>query len=311
MVTMAKVWRLSDSFHGLPRVENFVLTEEELPSLSSKGNVIKWGLNSEPSYVLIGAVYLSLDPYFRVFSSGKNLPGEQVGRVLDSKSAEYPVGSLVCVHAGWRSHSVINVTKPRSYGTKVVKIVDVSGVSPSLWLGAAGMPGVTAFMAFHNKCHPKPGEVIVVSSAAGAVGSVVGQLAKLKGLTVIGIAGSNEKCQYIKDLGFDHAINYKMDDISSSLDTASPSGVDIYFDNVGGNISNTVNSKMKSHGRVLDCGSISTYNDDSASQEVRWELIELIKQGKLKTKEHVTEGFENMPAAFISLFNFGKALVKV
>ncbi|XP_055883737.1 prostaglandin reductase 1-like isoform X2 [Biomphalaria glabrata] len=202
MVTMAKVWRLSDSFHGLPRVENFVLTEEELPSLSSKD-------------VLIGAVYLSLDPYFRVFSSGKNLPGEQVGRVLDSKSAEYPVGSLVCVHAGWRSHSVINVTKPRSYGTKVVKIVDVSGVSPSLWLGAAGMPGVTAFMAFHNKCHPKPGEVIVVSSAAGAVGSVVGQLAKLK---------------------------------------------------VGGNISNTVNSKMKSHGRVLDCGSISTYNDDSASQ---------------------------------------------
>uniref|UniRef100_A0A2C9M3K2 15-oxoprostaglandin 13-reductase n=1 Tax=Biomphalaria glabrata TaxID=6526 RepID=A0A2C9M3K2_BIOGL len=128
MVTMAKVWRLSDSFHGLPRVENFVLTEEELPSLSSKD-------------ILIGAVYLSLDPYFRVFSSGKNLPGEQVGRVLDSKSAEYPVGSLVCVHAGWRSHSVINVTKPRSYGTKVVKIVDVSGVSPSLWLGAAGMPG--------------------------------------------------------------------------------------------------------------------------------------------------------------------------
>ncbi|KAK0044270.1 prostaglandin reductase 1 [Biomphalaria pfeifferi] len=306
MVTMAKVWRLSDSFHGLPRVETFVLTEEELPSLSSKDS------NSSLD-ILIGAVYLSLDPYFRVFSSGKNLPGEQVGRrlniflvsvlcentqpvstVLDSKSAEYPVGSLVCVHAGWRSHSVINVTKPRSYGTKVVNVVDVSGVSPSLWLGAAGMPGVTAFMAFHNKC--------------------LSSILYSRGLTVIGIAGSNEKCQYIKDLGFDHAINYKTNDISSSLDTASPSGIDIYFDNVGGNISNTVNSKMKSHGRVLDCGSISTYNDDSASQEVRRELIELIKQGKLKTKEHVTEGFENMPAAFFSLFtgaNFGKALMKV
>ncbi|KAH9508072.1 Prostaglandin reductase 1 [Bulinus truncatus] len=256
-------------------------------------------------------------------------------RVLESKAADYPVGSLVCVHAGWRSHSIIDVRKSRSYGTKVVKVEEVPGVPPSLWLGAAGMPGVTAFMAFYNKCWPKSGEVIVVSSAAGAVGSV--------GLTVIGVAGSAEKCSYLKNLGFDHAIHYKTDDISAALDRASPTGVDIYFDNVGGEISEIVLSKMKPHGRVLICGSVSTYNTEDKTkgrslktprpgksvttesfaiftpenlshfEEVRWKLISLIKEGKLKTKEHVTEGFENMPVAFIGLFtgaNFGKALVK-
>ncbi|CAL1541428.1 unnamed protein product, partial [Lymnaea stagnalis] len=143
-----------------------------------------------------------------------DLPGEQVARVIESKAKDFPVGSLVCVHAGWRSHTVIDVTQPRIFGTGVDLFHEVPGISPSLWLGAVGMPGVTAYLSFLERCEPKSGEVIVVTAASGAVGAIVGQLAKTCGLTVIGIAGSKDKCEYIKSLGFDYAINYKEDNIS-------------------------------------------------------------------------------------------------
>ncbi|XP_059157562.1 prostaglandin reductase 1-like [Physella acuta] len=330
-MTVAQVWSLKNSFNGTPKIDDFHLTEETLPELKD-------------NEILAEALYLSIDPYFRLLaSSSQPLPGEQVARVLASKSPNFPVGSLVCVHAGWRSHTVLNVSECRSFDTKVEVIEEVQGLSPSLWLGTVGMTGVTAYLGFVERCEPKSGETIVITAAAGAVGSVVGQLAKLQGLRVIGLAGSREKCEYLRSLGFDHAINYKVEDISQALDTAAPDGVDIYFDNVGGNISDIVYSKLRSHGRVLICGLISTYNTGAEKGKlwyndilfkqlkvqgffiftpenlaqfprVRKELISLITQGKIKTKEHVREGFKNMPAAFLELFtgeNVGKIIVKV
>lgn len=326
-MTKAQVWKLKTAFDGIPKPENFELIEEDLPPLKD-------------NEILVQAVYLSVDPYFRIFTGQNgNLPGEQVAKIIESKAAGFPVGSLLCVHAGWRSHTVVNVTQSR----KLELIQEVPGLSSSLWLGAAGMPGVTAYLSFLDKCDPKSGEIIVVTAASGAVGATVGQLAKNLGLTVIGIAGSKDKCEYIKTLGFDYAINYKEDNISEALDKAAPKGVDIYYDNVGGAIADTVISKLRNHGRVLICGLISTYNNTSDDKGKIWgkdilfkqlkiqgfivsdpenspkyatarkELISFIQKGKLKAKEHVTEGFKNMPAAFIELFtgaNFGKAIVK-
>ncbi|CAL1541432.1 unnamed protein product [Lymnaea stagnalis] len=326
-MTKAQVWKLKTAFDGIPKPENFELIEEDLPRLKD-------------NQILVQAVYLSVDPYFRIFvGSDGDLPGEQVAKIIKSNAPDYPVGSLVCVHAGWRSHTVVNVTKSR----RLELIREVPGLSPSLWLGTAGMPGVTAYVSFFDKCAPKSGEVIVVTAASGAVGATVGQLAKNLGLTVIGIAGSKDKCEYIKSLGFDYAINYKEDNISDALDKAAPNGVDIYYDNVGGAIADTVFGKLRSHGRVLICGLISTYNNTTEETGRNWskdilfkqlkiqgfivsdpehssrfstarnELISLLRQGKVKAKEHVTEGFTKMPAAFIELFtgaNFGKAIVK-
>ncbi|CAL1541431.1 unnamed protein product [Lymnaea stagnalis] len=326
----AQVWKLKTDFDGIPKEEDFELVEEDL--LSLKDNEI-----------LVQAVYLSLNPYFRVVASvQKDLPGEQVAKIIESKATDFPVGSLVCVHAGWRSHTVVDVTLARGSGNSVELIQEVPELSLSLWLGAAGMPGVTAYLSFLEKCDPKSGEVIVVTAASGAVGATVGQLAKNLGLTVIGIAGSKDKCEYIKSLGFDYAINYKEDNMSDALDKAAPNGVDIYYDNVGGTIADTVYGKLRDHGRVLICGLISNYNTSEEkgknwSKDIlfkklkiqgfivydpanlakfsttRNELISLLLQGKVKAKEHVTEGFTKMPAAFIELFtgaNFGKAIVK-
>ncbi|CAG5125817.1 unnamed protein product [Candidula unifasciata] len=328
-MTTAKVWSVKRPYNGEPTLDDFVLTEEVLPPLKE-------------GEILIEALYLSLDPYYRLFPVQDGLPGEQVARIIESKAPGFEKDDLVCAHAGWRSQSVINVNRPLRFGIKVEKIEEVTGLSPSLWIGAIGMPGVTAYMSFMERCDPKEGEVIVVSAASGAVGSVVGQLAKLKGLKVVGLVGSEEKCRYIKEIGFDQAINYKEENISAALDSIAPNGVDIFFDSVGGYISDIMYGKLRDKGRVLLCGQISAYNQPQPKvtnwsmtivrkelevkgfyifspvnvpefPRVRQALIPLFQQGKLKAKEHVTKGFENMPKAFIELFsgsNFGKAVVK-
>ncbi|KAK0044273.1 prostaglandin reductase 1 [Biomphalaria pfeifferi] len=277
-MTTAKVWKQTNAFDGVPKLNDFILEEEILPDL-------------QKNEILVEALYLSLDPYFRLLASpDQSLPGEQVARVLQSKSPEYPVGSLVCAHLGWRSHTVVNVKTPRVFGTTVDLINEVPGLSPSLWLGTVGMPGVTAYLSFFEHCDPKPGEVLVVTAASGAVGSIVGQLAKHKGLTVIGLAGSNEKCDYIKGLGFDHAINYKTEDISKALDLVAPSGVDIYFDNVGGEIADIVYGKLRDYGRVLICGLISDYNKspkEFEKGEQYWAIVSLrICPASLENYDH-------------------------
>uniref|UniRef100_A0A0B7AY65 15-oxoprostaglandin 13-reductase n=2 Tax=Arion vulgaris TaxID=1028688 RepID=A0A0B7AY65_9EUPU len=325
----AKVWSGRRQYEGLPKLDDFVLKEEVLPPLKD-------------GEILIEALYLSLDPYYRLFPVKDGLPGEQVARIIESKAPGFPKGALVCAHVGWRSKSVIDVNKPLGLGIKVELIDEVPGLSPSLWIGAIGMPGVTAYMSFLERLNPKKGEVIVVSAASGAVGSIVGQLAKTQGLVVIGLAGSEDKCKFIEEIGFDHAINYKKENIASALDKYAPNGIDIFYDNVGGEIRDTVYSKLREKGRVLVCGQISAYNEpqdkvanwympivrkeleikgfyifgDKNVKEfprVRKALVPLFKQNKLKAKEHITNGFENMPKAFIELFtgsNFGKAVVK-
>lgn len=213
----------------------------------------------------------------------------------------------------------------------------------SLGLGHLGMPGNTAYFGFLEICKPKEGEVVVVSGAAGAVGSLVGQIAKIKGCKVIGIAGSDDKCAWLtNEIGFDHAINYKTESIGDVLKQYAPDGVDCYFDNVGGEMSSTIIGAMNLYGRVSVCGSISAYNEDKMPKASilqpsivfrqlkvegfivwrwtdRWmealtQLAKWVGSGQITAREHVTEGFDNLLDAFVGMLNgenTGKAVVKV
>lgn len=221
-------------------------------------------------------------------------------------------------------------------------LLDYGDLPYSLAVGALGMPGNSAYYGFLDLCKPKAGEVVVISAAAGAVGSLVGQIAKIKGCKVIGFAGTDEKCKWLEsELGFDKAINYKGKDIENELKAAAPDGVDCYFDNVGGKLSYMIIDQMRQFGRISICGAISSYNDEQVMvpsfstfhrrnlrmegfMNYRWisqwmdegmfEVLQWLKEGKIKYHETVTEGFENTPKAFIEMMqgkNFGKSIVKV
>lgn len=264
-------------------------------------------------------------------------------RVLESKHPKFPKDAIVCGSFGWRTHTIFN---PDTEKTSIPAYVLPSfGKLPiSLALGHLGMPGNTAYFGFLDICKPKAGEVVVVTGAAGAVGSIVGQIAKLKGCKVIGVAGSDEKCKWLEEeLGFDHTINYKTANIKDELKKAAPDGVDCYFDNVGGTISSTIINQMRDFGRISVCGSISSYNTPASewpkvpilqpafifkqltmqgflvwSYNARMfegitNLKNWIEEGKLKYRETTTDGFDNMPQAFIDMLegkNTGKAIVK-
>lgn len=262
-------------------------------------------------------------------------------RVVQSKANDFPVGSIIYGHFGWRTHTIVN-TLAKNADLFAPYILPAFGELPaSLGLGVLGMTGNTAYFGFLRICQPKSGDIVVVSGAAGAVGSVVGQIAKIKGCTVIGIAGTDEKCKWLTGhLGFDHAINYKTADIAVSLKSYAPDGVDCYFDNVGGRISSIVLSQMKLFGRIAVCGGISAYNSTGetlvpavqnlfiAKQlsmqgfvvtryadvwlEGLSELTKWVQEGRIKYHETVTEGFENMPKALVGMLrgeNIGKAIV--
>lgn len=219
---------------------------------------------------------------------------------------------------------------------------DFGNESLSMALGALGMPGNTAYFGFLEICKPKKGETVVVTGAAGAVGSLVGQIAKLKGCKVIGFAGSDEKCRWLEnELGFDKVINYKNGDMDKALREAAPEGVDCFFENVGGELGSIILHQMNLYGRISVCGGISGYNDQKVlvpSPQIainmnqlevigfvvhrwvdRWfegieEMLQWIQEGKIKCHETVTQGFENMPKAFIEMMrgkNTGKAVVQV
>lgn len=263
--------------------------------------------------------------------------------MLESKNPDYPEGAYLYGHFGWRTHFIYDPSQDQEL-LRTYLLPDFGDLPLSLALGALGMPGNTAYFGFLELCEPKLGETLVVSTAAGAVGSLVGQIGKLKGLRVIGITGSQEKCDWIvKDLGFDAAINYKIDNIEEKLKEFAPNGIDCYFDNVGGEMSSTVINQMNVFGRISVCGSITVYNADPSDYPklpilqptfvfkqlrmegfivARWndrwmegitEMYGWIKDGKIKYRETITEGFENMPAAFIELLrgrNIGKAVIK-
>lgn len=225
----------------------------------------------------------------------------------------------------------------------VYTLPEFGALPSSLALGTLGMPGNTAYFGFLDICKPKTGEVVAVSAAGGAVGSLVGQIAKLKGCKVIGFAGSDEKCKWLeKELGFDKVINYKRDNVEQLIKEAAPDGIDCYFDNVGGMLSYHIIEQMRDYGRISWCGAISTYNgnfemvpsfgtfhrrrlvmegfqvSDSRFTD-RWmegiqSMLKWVQEGKIKYHETVTDGFENMPKAFIEMLrgdSIGKAVVKV
>ncbi|XP_008321475.1 prostaglandin reductase 1-like [Cynoglossus semilaevis] len=326
----AKTWILSKYFDGFPKPSNFELKVEEVPE-------------PKDGELILEAVFLSVDPYMRPFSKfrlkeGEVMIGTQVAKVVQSKNPAFPVGSHVVGRGGWRSHSL-------SDGSDLVPIMAdwPQGVSMSLALGTIGMPGLTALYGIEEVLALKEGETLLVNAAAGAVGSVVGQIAKIKGCKVVGSAGSDEKVAFLKELGFDEAFNYKtVGSLEETLKRASPDGYDCYFDNVGGQFSDVALQQMKHFGRIAVCGSISVYNDTTPQtgpyqqltiimkelkmegfMQSRWgnkhpeslrRLMGWVKEGKLLSREHITRGIENMPAAFMGMFrgeNIGKAIVAV
>lgn len=318
---------------GLPTEANFKTEQVDVPPIKE-------------GEVLLEGMYYSVDPYMRgrmndsksyvpPFEVGKAISGGVVARVKESKSKELKVDDIVTGNLPWRKRIVTS-------GEGIQKI-DTEIAPASYYLGILGMTGLTAYFGLMYIGKPKAGETVVVSGAAGAVGSVVGQLARLSGCYVVGIAGSDEKTDSIKnEFGFDDAINYKTTkDMKKVIKEACPKGVDIYFDNVGGQISDAVISNINFHSRIVLCGQISLYNatevpmgprlqpmlltrsvlmqgfivsnyqkdfPDGIRQLARW-----LKAGKLEYKETIVEGFDQLPEAFLGLFkgdNIGKMVVK-
>ncbi|KAM9501503.1 prostaglandin reductase 1 [Clarias gariepinus] len=329
-MVQAKTWILKKHFEGFPKDGDFELKLEQLPE-------------PKDGEVLVEAVFLSVDPYMRPYSGIRMKPGDvmigtQVAKVIQSKNSAFPEGSHVVADCGWRTHTVSD-----GAGFTLVLRDWPQDVPLSLALGGIGMPGLTALYGVEEVLDIKPGETVLVNAAAGAVGSIVGQIAKLKGCKVVGSAGSEAKVAYLKELGFDHAFNYKtVPSLEEALKQASPEGYECYFENVGGRFFTVALSQMKQYGRIAVCGGISHYNDkepqtgpyphlDMIFKELRmqgfmvwsWKhkneeslkrLLTWLKEGKLKCREHVTVGFENMPAAFMGMLqgeNIGKAIVKI
>ena len=320
--------------NGLPNENNFEITEAIVLDLK-KGEL------------LLKALYISVDPYMRgrmsdaksyapPFEVGKPIYGGVVSRVIESKDDGFISGDTVLGNLNWQELQTVSASS--------VTKIEESKAPLSYHLGILGMPGLTAYFGLLEIGKPKQGETVVVSGAAGAVGTVVCQIAKLKGCRVVGIAGSDDKLSYLKDkLGVDEVINYHTTgDMSKAIADACPDGVDIYYDNVGGEISDAVISHLNKYSRVVICGQISLYNatdmptgprlqplllkrsvlmqgfivSDFADRitEGSSQLNEWVSEGKLKFEETIVDGFEKLPETFIGLFegkNIGKYLVRV
>ena len=295
--------------------------------------------------VLRRTIYLSLDPYMRGRMSdaasyatpvkiGDVMCGHTVSEVVDSRNPDFSKGEFVTGYDGWQAYGLSSGKELRKLDPKLVPI--------STAIGVLGMPGMTAFVGLMDIGQPKPGETVVVSAASGAVGAVVGQLAKVKGCRAVGIAGSPDKCKYVVDeLGFDACINYKTDDLVPALKAACPAGVDIYFENVGGAVFAAILRVINKGARIPLCGIISEYNatGNPAGPNLRpllvnralikgfivsdhpdrapaflQEVAPLVMSGRIKFREDIVEGLDNAPEAFIGLLhgkNFGKLMVRV
>jgi NADPH-dependent curcumin reductase len=326
-------FRLAARPQGMVGREHFDYVEEPIPAL-------------EEGQVLVKISYVSLDPAMRGWMNdgrsyvppvqiGEVMRAATAGQVVESKSDKLAVGDYVSSWLGVQEYAVCD----ESAAFKV----DTSAVPLATYVGALGMPGITAYFGLLDVGAPKEGETVVVSGAAGAVGSVVGQIAKLKGCRVVGIAGGPEKCEWVRgELGFDAAIDYKSEDVGAALREHCPEGVDVYFDNVGGDILDAALTRLARGARVVICGAISQYNNldamkgpsnymsllvnrarmegfvvidymSRAPEAVR-EMAGWIAEGKLVAREDVVEGFERFPEALGKLFageNIGKLVLKV
>ena len=311
-----------------------------------------WAFKEEPvrepadGELLAKIIYISLDPAMRGWMRagksyvppvgiGEVMRALALGRVAASKNPQFAVGDYVYGLLGVQEYAISN-------GAGLTK-VDPSAAPLPVYLGTLGMPGMTAYFGLLDIGQPKPGETVVVSGAAGAVGTVVGQIAKIKGCRVVGIAGGAEKCRFItQDLGFDAAIDYKAEDVTNALRTQCPKGVDIYFDNVGGEILDAVLTQINRGARIVICGAISQYNNTTAIKgpsnylsllvnratmrgmvvfdyanrygEAAREMAGWLAAGKLKSREDIVEGLETFPDTLLMLFkgeNTGKLILQV
>ncbi|MFZ4286691.1 NADP-dependent oxidoreductase [Variovorax sp. HJSM1_2] len=323
---------------GLPAEQDFQLEVQPVPA-PGKGQV------------LLRTLCLSLDPYMRNLMEptgpgyappvplGAPMVGGTVSRVVASQHPGFQAGELVLAHAGWQDYAV-------SDGADLLPLGDMK--QPSWALGGLGMPGFTAYVGLLDIGQPAPGETVVVAAATGAVGAVVGQLAKLKGAYVVGIAGGADKCRYaVAELGFDACINRQAADFAEQLAQACPNGIDVYFENVGGAVFNAVLPLLNVAARVPVCGFIAHYNDAAPApgpdrlpqlvatllqkrirmqgfiildhyatrfDDFRRHMGQWVADGRVKLREDVVDGLENAPAAFRGLLegkNFGKLVVRV
>jgi len=317
---------------GAPSLDNFQLREAPVP---------------EPGdgEVLMRTLYLSLDPYMRGRMSaaksyakpaeiGQAMVGGTVAEIVASRNPKYAAGDIVLGYGGWQEYALSN-------GAGLRKL-DPAMAPVSTALGVLGMPGMTAYVGLLEIGQPKPGETIAVAAASGAVGSVVGQIGKIKGCKAVGIAGGAEKCRFvIEELGFDACVDHRTPDFAKQLEAACPDGIDVYFENVGGAVQQTVWPLLNDFARIPVCGLIAQYNavkplpgpdmfsvlrkrlllrgfivwDFSAKQaDFLRDASAWIREGRLKYREDIVEGLDNAPAAFLGLLqgkNFGKLLVKV
>ena len=322
---------------GMPNDDCWKLEEEKISSI-------------EKNEILIEVKYLSIDPYMRGRMNdsksyaapakiGEPMTGETAGVVIESNSDLYKVGDKICAHKGWQTYIKAKDTDPA-----LMKVPE-SSISLSSFLGTLGMPGRTAYFGLNRVGKPSEGETLVVSAASGAVGTVVGQLGKLYGCKVIGIAGGPDKCSFVKDvLKFDDCIDYKSGDLDENLKNACPDGIDIYFENVGGAVTRAVAPLLNSGARVPICGFISQYNEEDMLNietpfhvlgaldpkpehrffvVTEWmdewanatqEILEMVSNEKIVFKETITKGFENAPQALRDVLtgkNFGKQVIEI
>lgn len=330
-------WTLAARPQGRPKASDFEWQADPLPTAG-------------PGQMLLRTVWLSLDPYMRgrmndtksyvpPVQIGATMEGGAVSEVLESQVDGFAPGDLVMAYTGWQEYAV-------SDGSGVRK-VDPSVAPISTALGVLGMPGFTGYVGLLDIGMPKAGETVVVSAASGAVGSVVGQIAKIKGCRVVGVAGAPEKCAFVTgELGYDACVSHHEADLAGALAKACPDGIDVYYENVGGKVFHTVIDQMNVHGRITVCGLIAWYNltglpegpdltpkvmrailtrrlkmqgliifdHNDRHDAFQAEVSGWIRDGKLKYREDVVEGLAQAPEAFIGLLegrNFGKLLVRV
>jgi NADPH-dependent curcumin reductase CurA len=328
---MARAWHLKSRPSGTPTAENFDLKEFELPPLGD-------------GHVHIRNLWLSVDPYMRgrmndvksyvpPFQLGEPMDGGAIGEVIESKAEGLKAGDLVQHMAGWRDEAVVPARTAQ-------KLPDI-GAPPEQFLGVLGVTGITAYFGLLDAAKAREGDIVFVSAAAGAVGSVVVQVAKAKGMTVIGSAGGASKCEFVRSLGADQVIDYKAGSILKSLAAAAPDGIDVYFDNVGGDHLDAAFAVARNNARFSICGMIEAYNQRepmafryiqriiAARITVRGfivfdyfprmaefyaEMAPWVADGTVKARETVVEGLDHTVDAFLGLFrgeNTGKMLVKL
>jgi NADPH-dependent curcumin reductase CurA len=331
---MARQITLASRPSGWPTADNFALAEVELPALAE-------------GQVLVRNRFMSVDPYMRgrmndvksyvaPFQLGQPLDGGAVGEVVESRADGFAPGDLILHGLGWRDLAVLDARHGR-------KVAPLDGLSESAYLGVLGMTSLTAYAGLLDVAEFKPGDAVFVSGAAGAVGSIAGQIAKLKGASrVIGSAGSDEKVAHLLELGFDAAFNYKSGPVAQQLKQAAPDGIDVYFDNVGAEHLEAAISSLNQHGRVAMCGAIAVYNDTTAPAaprnlalaigkrltlrgfivgdhgarmpEMVAEVGGWLREGKLSFSETVVDGLQNAPEALLGLLrgeNTGKMVVRI